>query len=106
VVSGVSDYFYGVAPVPARNKQQHPGALPSQPRGIVSIGRVARLFVGQCYGYIRLANNREIYFHRSDLHEGTSINDLRVGDPVTFELLEDRISGARAVHVKRRRPIR
>jgi hypothetical protein len=31
---------------------------------------------------------------------GTSINDLRVGDLVTFERLEDRVSGARALFVR------
>ena len=66
-------------------------------------GRIVRILVGQGYGFIRLPNAREVYFHRSDLHEGTTFNDFRIGDRVTFELLEDAISGARALHVVRRR---
>jgi cold shock CspA family protein len=62
--------------------------------------------VGQGYGYIRLANGRDIFFHRSDLEEGTSFNAFAIGDAVRFELLEDAVSGARAMRVKRRRPPR
>jgi cold shock CspA family protein len=99
----VAEYFYGVARS-AAPKRQHVGGRPSEPRGIVSTGRIAKLLVGQGYGFIRLGRDREIYFHRTDIGEGTSINDLAIGDPVTFELLEDRISGARALHVRPRRP--
>jgi cold shock CspA family protein len=100
----VTDYFYGVLRSPARTGQPS-GLRPSPPRGVASIGSIARLFVGQCYGFIRLANDREVFFHRTDIRDGTSINDLRVGDPVMFELIEDRISGARALAVRRRCPI-
>lgn len=58
--------------------------------------------IGQGYGFIRLTNDREVFFHRNDLREGTSFNDLVVGDPVTFELVDDPISGARARDVHRR----
>jgi cold shock CspA family protein len=58
---------------------------------------------GQSHGFIRLADDREIFFHRSDVCEGTSFNALVVGESVTFELHEDIISGARALRVKRRR---
>jgi len=60
------------------------------------------LLIGQCHGFIRLPNAREIYFHRADLQEGTAFNDLQIGDAVTFELLEDAVSGARALRVVRR----
>ena len=78
-------------------------ARPSVPPGVRSTGWIARLFVGQGYGFIRLADNREIYFHRADCREGVSINDVRVGDAVLFDLLEDRISGARALRVRPKR---
>lgn len=55
--------------------------------------------IGQGHGFIRLANHRDVFFHRSDLSEGTSFNELAVGDPVTFDLVEDPISGARALGV-------
>jgi cold shock CspA family protein len=72
-------------------------------RGTLSSGRVATLFIGQGHGFIRLRNDRAIFFHRSDVREGTSFNDLVVGDTVTFELLEDDVSGPRALRVERRR---
>jgi hypothetical protein len=72
-------------------------------RGDVFTGRIVRLLIGQSHGFIRLANSREIYFHRSDLEGGMSFNDFTIGDAVTFELLEDAVSGARALRVKRRR---
>ena len=81
-----------------------PGRPPKQ-RGAQSTGRIVKLFIGQAYGFIRLTDDRDVFFHRSDVDEGTSINDLQVGDVVTFELLEDAISGARALQVRsNRRP--
>jgi len=67
-------------------------------------GRIARLLIGQSHGYIRVTNDREIFFHRSDVREGSLFNELVVGDQVSFELLDDKISGARALRVERRRP--
>jgi hypothetical protein len=76
---------------------------PAERRGVVSTGRIVKLLIGQYHGFIRLSDSREIYFHRSDLEEGTSFNDFVVGDVVSFDLLEDAVSGARALRVKRRR---
>ena len=59
--------------------------------------------VGQGHGFIGLRDHRQIYFHRSDSKQGTAFNDLRVGDVVTFELLEDSVSGARALRVMRKK---
>jgi cold shock CspA family protein len=64
------------------------------------------LFIGHGHGFIRLADDRDVFFHRSDLREGTSFNEFAVGDNVDFELLEDDVSGPRAVHVEPRRPRR
>jgi cold shock CspA family protein len=69
----------------------------------VAHGRIAKLLVGRGCGFIRLSDGREIYFHRADVREGSSISDFAVGDQVTFELLEDAISGARAREVRRGR---
>ena len=65
-------------------------------------GRIVNLLIGQCHGFIRLPNAREIYFHRGDLQEDTAFNDLQIGDAVAFEVLEDAVSGARALRVVRR----
>ena len=73
---------------------------PPEQRGLPSRGRVARLFVGQGYGFIRLTDGRDIFFHRRDVCQGTSFNDFAVGDAVAFELLEDDVSGARAIRVQ------
>jgi len=75
---------------------------PTEQRGHPSTGRIVKLLIGQSHGYIRLRGGRAIYFHRSDVQEGTAFNELVVGDAVTFELLEDRVSGARAIRVIRR----
>jgi cold shock CspA family protein len=79
---------------------------PEERRGTPSSGRIITLFIGQGHGFIRLPNGREVFFHRSDVHEGTSFNAFAVGDAVSFELLEDRISGPRALRIERRRPPR
>ena len=73
---------------------------PADRRAERDSGRIVRLLVGQGYGFIRLVNGREIYFHRADLQEGTSFNDFGIGDTVTFELFDDRVSGARALFVR------
>jgi cold shock CspA family protein len=73
---------------------------PAERRVERDTGRIVRLLVGQGYGFIRLVNGREIYFHRADLQERTSFNDFGVGDTVTFELFDDRVSGARALFVR------
>jgi len=86
--------------VPARNAAAVP---PAERRGTPSSGRIVALFVGQGHGFIRLTNDREVFFHRSDVREGTSFNDLSVGDDVLFELLEDQVSGPRGLRVERRR---
>ena len=77
---------------------------PEDQRGVVTHGRIVRLLVGQGHGFIRVTREREVFFHRSDVREGASFNDFAVGDAVTFEMFEDRISGARALRVERRRP--
>jgi hypothetical protein len=97
-----NEYFYGRT----RNlSRKRAGKLsrPPEIRGVPDSGRIVKLFVGQGHGSIRLANGREIYFHRADIQEGMSINDFGVGDLVRFERLDDRISGARALGVVKRR---
>jgi cold shock CspA family protein len=74
---------------------------PQERRGIVATGRIVKLLVGQSHGFIRLADGREIFFHRADVCEGAAFNAFTIGDPVTFELLEDAVSGARAIRVNR-----
>jgi cold shock CspA family protein len=73
---------------------------PGDRRGTPGVGRIVTLFIGQSHGFIRLANRREVFFHRSDVREGASFNAFAVGDRVTFELLEDEVSGPRAVLVE------
>jgi cold shock CspA family protein len=84
---------------PARNTAS---GRPADRRGTPSAGRIVALYIGQSHGLIRLADARDVFFHRSDLRDGVSFNDLAVGDRVTFELLEDKVSGPRAVQVEPR----
>jgi cold shock CspA family protein len=79
------------------------GNRPAEHRGTPRVGRIVTLFIGQSHGFIRLADGRDVFFHRSDLREGTSFNELVVGHAVGFELLEDKVSGPRAVQVERLR---
>jgi cold shock CspA family protein len=92
------EYVYGAARRDA-NASGEP-RRPSDPRGRPATGHIAKILVGQGHGYIRLGDDREIYFHRGDSREGTAFNDLQIGDAVTFELLEDPVSGARALRVR------
>jgi hypothetical protein len=57
---------------------------PTEPSGEPVTGRIVTLMVGQGHGFIRV-----------------SFNDLQIGDVVKFALLEDAISGARALGVVR-----
>jgi cold shock CspA family protein len=71
------------------------------PSGPPKTGRISQIARGQGHGYIRLRNDREVYFHRGDVQEGTAFNDLAVGDRVAFELFEDQFSGPRALRLTR-----
>jgi cold shock CspA family protein len=93
----------GPATTPVRQSQA--GSRPEQ-RGTSCSGRIASLVHGQGHGFIRLADRRTVFFHRSDLCEGTRFGDLAVGETLTFELLEDPISGPRALRVQREKPNR
>lgn len=62
-------------------------------------GRIVRILHGQGHGYVRTTDRREVFFHRGDT--GGTFNDLQPGDLVTFEVLEDRVSGARALRVRK-----
>jgi hypothetical protein len=87
---------------PPRSRPKGGTVGPQQKRsGTPATGMLVRLLVGQGHGYIRLADRREIYFHRGDLADGTPFNEFTVGDTLSFEVLEDRFSGPRALSVKR-----
>ena len=76
---------------------------PNDPVGIPAKGRIVRLLVGQSHGFISGPRGVEVFFHRADLGEDTAFNALAVGDAVTFHLIDDAVSGARATRVKRHR---
>jgi len=74
---------------------------PSPAAGIRASGEIVRLVIGQSYGFIRLRDRRDVFFHRSDVREDTPFNSLEVGDLVAFELIVDAVSGPRASRVTR-----
>ena len=89
--------------VPRKSKSSSSKSTrPIDLRGRPATGRIHSLLVGQGHGQIRLRDGLAIFFHRADLQEGTDFNDLQVGDTVAFELLDDRVSGPRALRVCRR----
>jgi hypothetical protein len=96
------EYFYGTRRKPAPGVRAAKMSGAQELRGRPVTGRIAKLFIGQGHGYIRLTNQREVFFHRADVTDGTAFNDLQVRDTVTFELFEDAVSGARALRVARR----
>jgi cold shock protein len=61
-------------------------------------GTVKRVIRDRGFGFIRSAEGREIFFHRSSL-QGLNFDTLKEGDPVEFEV-EDGPKGPRAVAVK------
>jgi cold shock CspA family protein len=69
-------------------------------RGHATTGRITRIARGQGHGFIRAADDREVFFHRSDQPENT-FNDLTVDDRVAFEVLEDTLTGPRATKVRK-----
>lgn len=88
-------------PTPAHKSK---AAKPPEPRGTPCSGRIAALVLGQGHGFIRIADGRKVFFHRSDLREGVSFGEFAVDQTVKFDLFEDPISGPRALQVQRRRP--
>ena|SRR5713101_423846 len=75
------------------------------PRGAPTTGQIVKIVRGQGHGFIRAADRREVFFHRADVTEGV-FNDLVTGDPVVFEVIEDRLSGTRAARVRKVRKSR
>ena len=45
------------------------------------------------------SDGRNVFFHGRDL-EGAKYNDVEVGGAVSFELIDDRVSGPRAQRVR------
>ena len=75
------------------------------PAGERLTGKIKSLSTGQGTGYIRTRDGRDFFFHKHDV-DAKAYNDLKVGDSVSFEVIEDVISGARAQRVRTRRPLR
>ncbi len=62
-------------------------------------GRVTELSRGRFCGVIRASDGQKVFFHGRDL-ERARYNDVKVGGSVTFELIDDRVSGPRAGRVR------
>lgn len=84
--------------------RQHPGRLRPHPPAM-PLGRVARLFRVEGYGFLEAEDGHEVYFHENSLVDGR-FEDVRIGDAVRF-VEEEGLEGPQAstVHVVRsRRP--
>jgi cold shock CspA family protein len=84
---------------PRRTKGRAKGEKPEE-RGQRANGRVARMLYGQSYGMIRMDDRRQVFFHRKDA-KAALFNKLDIGDRVVFELIDDSLTGPRAVRVTR-----
>lgn len=62
-------------------------------------GRVTQLSRGRLCGSIQAADGQTLFFHGRDL-DRVRYNDLEIGDPVTFDLIDDPISGNRAAKIR------
>ena len=62
-------------------------------------GRVTQLSQGRLCGVIQATDGQRVFFHGRDV-DRPKYNDMEVGDPVSFELIDDPISGARASRVR------
>ena len=71
----------------------------AQKHGSAMTGRITELSPGRLCGAIRASNAQQVFFHGRDL-EGAKYNDLKIGGLVSFELIDDRISGPRAARVR------
>ena len=72
---------------------------PVGPRGPLANGRITHLTHGRLSGCIRAHDGLSVFFHGRDL-DGVRYNDLEVGRGVTFELIDDPISGPRAAQIQ------
>ena len=61
---------------------------PEPPAGRPMSGVVVRIVRGQSHGFIRTTEDREVFFHRSE---------------VTFRVTDDTVSGPRATHVRKKK---
>ena len=62
-------------------------------------GRITQLSHGRFCGVIRATDGQNVFFHGRDL-ESTTYNDMAIGGAVSFELIDDRVSGPRAGRVR------
>jgi len=94
-----AEYLYGRLPRTPRKRSARV-TPPAEGRTVPASGRIVSLTFGQGTGFIQMGGDAKVFFHRSDLEEGTSINDFKPGDVVDFDLVDDRVSGARALRVR------
>ena len=83
-----------------KSRQPSSSAGPSKPvyAGKETRGRIKALTRGQGSGIISTTTG-DVFFHKTDVKG--EFWDLAVGDKVTFERLDDSISGPRAQNVRR-----
>ena len=62
-------------------------------------GRITRLLRGRACGFIRASDGQAVFFHAHDI-EGAKYSDVEVHGAVDFDLIEDLVSGPRAVRVR------
>ncbi len=81
--------------------QKRLGKEPPELKTIPFRGRIVRILHGQSFGFLRTDDDRDVFFHRSDIG-GDVFNSLVVGDAVAGRMFEDRITGPRALKLRKR----
>jgi cold shock CspA family protein len=74
--------------------------IPAPKPGRAAKGRIVELFRGRSCGFIRARDGQTVFFHARDL-ERVKSNDITLSLAVVFELIEDAVSGPRAVRVRK-----
>ena len=73
--------------------------VPTPKPGRAMKGRIVELWRGRSCGFIRAHDGQTVFFHARDL-ERVKYNDIKVSLAVSFELIDDVVSGARAARVQ------
>ena len=66
-------------------------------------GTIRRLIADRGFGFIRTAEGKDLFFHRSEL-EGVDFNSLREGQQVEFQVRQDPSGRPHAMRVRLAQP--
>jgi cold shock CspA family protein len=83
----------------ARDARLPVGHTRKEVTGTPSRGRISMIARGAGHGYIRTSAGQVVFFHKADTEEDL-FPQLDLDADVTFELIEDQVSGPLAIRVR------